>query len=366
MSDQTLVLIDSDIEDVNEGSIDTSVSSSDNNNQAIRDFTAFSEIIRNTDRTKYVHMKVKRKGPSSCCSYHHHFILIEFVHQGRNEIKVIVAHYTSSAEIITNNSRFGIGKFISETKVIERDKRNELIYDFGANNCEHAVNQILTGHAFSNEANSRQSCADICTFVLGEFKEVGLKVALIIALAISMEGSLTRYSYVRLMIAGVAAHISNIGCNETCSNLFGNNIIRKADNVLDKYNYIPSFSEIPSGEQIISDIKASLNNPLICKISEKLAWEALFLSGLKCMQSLSIKPGLEIRKRINLEKNYVDKNLIKRKLPFQTEIWVQVLIIPYLQKSNDEEIMLISTCTCFDSKHCSVFTHHCLSNGNQF
>lgn len=115
----------------------------------------------------------------------------------------------------------------------------------------------------------------MCTFVLGECKEVGLKVALIIALVTSMEGSLTRYSYVRLMIAGVAAYISNIRGNETCSSLLGNNIIREADNVLDMYNDIPSFSEIPSGEQIISEIKASFNNPFICNISEKLAREAL-------------------------------------------------------------------------------------------
>lgn len=81
----------------------------------------------------------------------------------------------------------------------------------------------------------------MCTFVLGECKEVGLKVALIIALVTSMEGSLTRYSYVRLMIAGVAAYISNIRGNETCSSLLGNNIIREADNVLDMYNDIPSF-----------------------------------------------------------------------------------------------------------------------------
>lgn len=80
---------------------------------------------------KYLHLKVKRKGLASCCSYHHHFILIEISHQGSNKIKVIVAHYTSSAEIIMNNSRFGIGKFISETVVIERDKRNEL-FDFNS------------------------------------------------------------------------------------------------------------------------------------------------------------------------------------------------------------------------------------------
>lgn len=131
----------------------------------------------------------------------------------------------------------------------------------------------------------------MCTFVLGECKEVGLKVALIIALVTSMEGSLTRYSYVRLMIAGVAAYIPNIGGNETCSSLLGNNIIREADNVLDMYNDIPSFSEIPSGEQIISEIKASFNNPLICKISEKLAREALcktFLVSLIVSWSVEI------------------------------------------------------------------------------
>lgn len=258
-------------------------------NQPIGSFSAFLKFIKDPKRPVFVHFKVKRKKCSSCCSYYHHFLLIEVVQQEDIQIEVIVAHYTSSREIFTNNSRFGIGKFICETIVITRDENNNLfdfnsgvfsvahsqssdtpevrkrfykrlgekIYDFGANNCEHAINHILTGISFSDETKSKQKCADLCSVVIGEFKEVGLKVALIIALVSSVAGSLTRFSYVSLMIAGVAARISNIGSNDTCasSNRLGKNIISEAIDVLDRHNKIEDFSEIPAGEQIINEIK---------------------------------------------------------------------------------------------------------------
>lgn len=235
----------------------------------------------------------------------------------------MIAHYTSTREICTNSSNFGIGKFIGETIEIIEDvphslfnfasglflvnhpqtlpatheirerlhtRLGERMYDFGSNNCEHAVNQIITGNSESDEANSKQTCADTCTAILGDFKEVGIKVAIIIALVSSLAGSLTRYSYVRLMIAGVAARLSNIGSNETCSNYLGNNIRRQSEHVLDQHSDIPYFSEILSSEQIIEEIKASLNNPLICTISEKLAWDAI----TKTLQlSLSVSISVE-------------------------------------------------------------------------
>lgn len=275
---------------------------------------------------KHFHFKVKRK-KKKCCIYFHHFLLLEVIRQEEAKLKVIVAHYTSSREICADNSRFGIGKFICETVEVEKDKPNDLfdfeaelclvqnlkthseirerlykrlgerIYDFRANNCEHAVNYILTGKSESNQANSRSCCADCFTVIVGDLKEVGLKVAMIVALISSMAGSLTRYSYVRLMIAGVAARNSSIGINGTCSNRLGENIIRQANEVLDKHSHIPRFSEIISSEQIIGEIKASFNNPFICRVSEMLAWEAIcdtFLLSM-CM-SISVESMFVMKK----------------------------------------------------------------------
>lgn len=293
-----------------------------------------------------------------CCNYFHHFLLLEVIEpeeeeqnaeqNGKKEkietpeniskdknriIKVMVAHYTSSKEIFTNNSKFGIGKFISQTiKIFENKKepQNELfdldsglflvsstvkdqhsirerlykrlgerMYDFGANNCEHAVSYILTGKSESKESKSRPRCADLVSAAFGELKEFGLKVAMMIALVSSLAGSLTRYSYVRLLIAGVAAERSDIGVNETCSNLLGDNIILEAKVVLDKHSEIPRFSEITSSEDIISDIKASLNNPFLCEIAELLAIEAITKTfWLSVCMSVSVETMFLIKRII--------------------------------------------------------------------
>lgn len=276
----------------------------------------------------------------TCCSYYHHFVLLEVIEpkkeeQNKETIKVIVAHYTSSKEIFTNNSKFGIGKFISETIIVEKqnkarhelfdyDKKlgglylvesmstvdhtirerlykrlGERMYDFGANNCEHAVNYILTGKSESEESKSKPRCADLVSAAFGELKEFGLKVAMMIALVSSLAGSLTRYSYVRLLIAGVAAERSDIGVNETCSNLLGDNIILEAKVVLDKHSEIPRFSEITSSEDIISDIKASLNNPFLCEIAELLAMEAITKTfWLSVCMSVSVETMFLIKRII--------------------------------------------------------------------
>ncbi|CAC5383291.1 unnamed protein product [Mytilus coruscus] len=275
--------------------------------KVINSFGALSEIVKDGDEKNYIHFKVKRKTTSSCCSYFHHFILHEVIENNETNIKVMVAHYTSSVEICTNNSRFGLGKFISQTIDIQKGKKNGLFdlesglykvnhqsatytvlerlymrlgeraYDFRANNCEHAVNHILHGKSISFDSNKESKIADICTSTAGDIKEVGIKVALIIALISSIAGSLTRYSYVRLMIAAVAARNSNLGNNETCSNEKGNNIIRQAINSLEnmKHDEIPFLLEIESSEQIIEAIKASFKNPFICRISEFLARKAI-------------------------------------------------------------------------------------------
>lgn len=276
----------------------------------------------------------------TCCSYYHHFVLLEVIEpkkeeQNKETIKVIVAHYTSSKEIFTNNSKFGIGKFISETIIVEKQNKarhelfdfdyelgglylvesmstvdhtirerlykrlGERMYDFGANNCEHAVNYILTGKSESKESKSRPRCADLLSAAFGELKEFGLKVAMMIALVSSLAGSLTRYSYIRLLIAGVAAERSDIGVNETCSNLLGDNIILEAKVVLDKHSEIPRFSEITLSEDIISDIKASLNNPFLCEIAELLAIEAITKTfWLSVCMSVSVETMFLIKRII--------------------------------------------------------------------
>lgn len=47
-------------------------------------------------------------------------MLMDILERGENSVKVIVGHYTSSREIWTNSSNFGIGKFVTEIKEIQR------------------------------------------------------------------------------------------------------------------------------------------------------------------------------------------------------------------------------------------------------
>lgn len=156
-------------------------------------------------------------------------MLMDILERGENSVKVIVGHYTSSREIWTNSSNFGIGKFVTEIKEIQRDETcdpfdfeaglfyvkyessildpnrieerlcerlGERDYDFRHNNCEYAITYILIGEQLSNNS----SCADFYTVTVGEFKEVGMKVAFFMAFIGAIAGSLIRYSYVNVIV----------------------------------------------------------------------------------------------------------------------------------------------------------------------
>ncbi|XP_071136477.1 uncharacterized protein [Mytilus edulis] len=228
-------------------------------------------------------------------------------------IEVVVGHYTSSIEICTDDSNFGIGKFVCEIKEIKRDgncelfdfssglflikhkpstsdnKRQERLcerlgerdYDFRHNNCEHVINYIISGDEQSDEADQNSFCADLCTTTIGDIKEVGLKVALIIAFVSSLAGSLIRYSYVSLIVAGTILYTSHEGVNGTCSPQewnhipFGKNVIEHAKHVLEHHIKVNLLDD-PSGERIIADIESTFDEAFICKIAFDLASDAIF------------------------------------------------------------------------------------------
>lgn len=274
--------------------------------------------MKSTEIGKFAHFKVERK--RACCSYNHHFVLLEIL-KGPKEckekdiIEVVVGHYTSSIEICTNNSNFGIGKFVCEIKQIKRNgkcdlfdfsrkssglflvkhepsmsdnKRQERLcerlgerdYDFRHNNCEHVINYIISGDQQSDEADENSFCADLCTTTIGDIKEVGLKVALIIAFDSSLAGSLIRYSYVSLIVAGTILYTSREGVNGTCSPPkwnhlpFGKNVIEHAKHVLEHHIKLNLLDD-PSGERIIADIESTFDEAFICKIAFDLASDAI-------------------------------------------------------------------------------------------
>ncbi|VDI53820.1 Hypothetical predicted protein [Mytilus galloprovincialis] len=284
----------------------------------ISTFDEFYDQVKQKKIGKFAHFKVERK--RGCCSYSHHFMLLEIlkipeIHEKeKNPIQVVIGHYTSSIEICTNDSNFGIGKFVCEIKEIKKDETcdpfdfdsgfaqvinesfeldtykmqerlceqlGEREYDFRHNNCEHAINFIISGNRQSDEAKDKSCCADFCTASIGEFKEVGLKVALIIAFVSSLAGSLIRYSYVSLIVAGTIFYKSHEGMNGTCSSpkwLFvpiGKNVITHAKQVLKHHIPILKLFDDQSGKQIIEDIESTFDEAYICKIAYDLASDAI-------------------------------------------------------------------------------------------
>ncbi|VDH99587.1 Hypothetical predicted protein [Mytilus galloprovincialis] len=290
----------------------------------ISTFDEFYKQVKQKEIGKFSHFKVERK--RGCCSYSHHFMLLEILkipdmyETEKNLIQVVIGHYTSSIEICTNDSNFGVGKFVCEKKDIKRNETSDLFdfsaglflakhtesiqsgnlldkytrqerlceqlgereYDFRHNNCEHAINCIISGKRYSKEADEKSCCADFCTTTIGEFKEVGLKVALIIAFVSSLAGSLIRYSYISLIVAGTILYTSHEGKNGTCSTPkilqfipLGKNVIKHAKHVLDHHTTIHKLLDDPSGQQIIEDIESTFEEAFICKIAFDLAYDAI-------------------------------------------------------------------------------------------
>ncbi|XP_052088037.1 uncharacterized protein LOC127725223 [Mytilus californianus] len=280
----------------------------------IHNFKEFFNLINNNKIQKFSKFKVNRR-ISSCCSYCHYFMLLDILERGETCIKVIVGHYTSSREIFTNNSGFGVGKFINELKEVKLDVPSDLFdfksglfhfkyepstsnesniherlcerlgerdYDFRHNNCEHLINYIISGEQYSDEAEEKSCCADFCTTTVGEFKEVGMKVALIIAFVSSLAGSLIRYSYVSLIVAGTMLNTSHEVPHGACSTpkLFkffpiGKNVITHAKHVLDEHISILKLLDDPNGKRIIENIKSKFDEEYMCKIAYVLASDAI-------------------------------------------------------------------------------------------
>lgn len=242
-------------------------------------------------------------------------MLMDILEREENSVQVIVGHYTSSREICTNSSNFGIGKFVTEIKEIQRgetcdpfdfeaglfyvkyessildpyriqerlcERLGERDYDFRHNNCEHAITYILIGEQLSNDADENSSCADFCTVTVGEFKEVGMKVAFFMAFIGAIAGSLIRYSYVNVIVEGTILYAYHHGTNETCSTPkwwnwipIGKNVITHAKDVLDYHASIPKLSDSLFRKQIIRDIESTFDEAYICKIAFELASAAL-------------------------------------------------------------------------------------------
>ncbi|CAC5375411.1 unnamed protein product [Mytilus coruscus] len=277
----------------------------------IKDYNHFRGLAQ-----MLTHFKVKRSGGD----YYHHFLVIGITLDKDNTDVITVAHYTSSAEIFTDDCQ-GSGKFIIESvdknsKLLhypdnlflvqnekypnsrnEKDvawgrltgRLNERDYHLSSNNCEHAIHYILTGESFSEQVDSNRSRADCCGFLV-DCKEVGFRTALLVSALGAIAGSLVRRVYVKLIVAAIVSY--SIGTKQfipNCGNKVGSNIIHEADERIKQAESL-SIIKKQSGKIHLNETKQHIYSDFVCNLAGQLTEEAVMKT---CVATLVVCIGLE-------------------------------------------------------------------------
>ncbi|CAC5396153.1 unnamed protein product [Mytilus coruscus] len=230
-----------------------------NDESYVKDYNDFKDKA-----TPFAHFKVRRSGKFCTGEYYHHFIVIRISNNSEGTIDFTVAHFTSSAEILTENSQ-GSGKFTCQTiskdhnllgygttetpglylvKHPEYPKNDDEIsdawkrlcerlgerdYQLSWNNCEHVVKYILTGKSSCKQVDENRCRADCFNFLI-DLEEVGLRAALLVSSLGAIAGSLVRRAYVTIIVAAIVSY--SVGTLEhvpKCGNKIGVNIIDEAE-----------------------------------------------------------------------------------------------------------------------------------------
>jgi hypothetical protein len=271
------------------------------------------------------HIRVTRDG-----DYSHHFVIISITSMTEELDAVTVGQYTSSGEIFTEDSN-GIGKFVRETILLGQNKtdgifdferglylikkRNypntekeftkaynrldEMIderrYEISSNNCEHSINYILTGESTSSQSD-QVKCGKKCLIDLGDAavmdcKDVGLKVALIVAALGAIAGSLVRRAYVRIIIAAIISYTvgKEVG---NCGKMIGTNIREEAQRRINlaKNDYDINAVITKENNTILNDIEDHLNTIFVCEMAEKLIYDGAYLT---CGTAMAVSVAFE-------------------------------------------------------------------------
>lgn len=287
------------------------------------------------------HIKLKRAG-----GYFHHIVVLAISPVSDGVDAVTIGHYTTSAEIGTESSH-GIGKFIQQTIFIgENDthdvldfnqgvylveKENyprtkddieeafnrlserigERMYEISSNNCEHAINFILTGKSVSHQADTK-TCSRICfidliNILIIDCKEVGLKTALLVAALGAIAGALVRRAYVKVIVAAIVSLTVESRIIK-CGDKRGSNIRKEADIRIDLAAHMPDIKRVLSNSSIaiLDDMKNHTDTNFVCNIAEKLIYGAALKTSLA---TVTIATGIETI----LFLSFVFYNLISRR-----------------------------------------------------
>ncbi|XP_052087201.1 uncharacterized protein LOC127724307 [Mytilus californianus] len=293
--------------------------------------TSFQELIDNARNLS--HVRVKRESPF-VGEYFHHYIIIAISKVEPRVYSIIVGHYTTTLAIFTERSH-GVGKFVKETFFIRLDGQNEdphdlfrfdlgvelvedtnypktaddiehvinrlderigeRMYEISSNNCEHAINYILTGVSLSEQADtikcSKAFFIDFLNVLLIDCKEVGFRTALFVAAIGAIAGAFVRRAYVTIIVAAIVS--LTIG-NEPidCGNRIGANIrteaetrIKSAENM--KYiNYVVANNSIDT----LVKLKGQLHTDFICALAKTLIRDA---ARKTCYSTALVYVGIE-------------------------------------------------------------------------
>ncbi|XP_052058218.1 uncharacterized protein LOC127698663 [Mytilus californianus] len=276
--------------------------------------------------TPFAHFKVRRNGKFCTGEYYHHFIVIRIsnnVNSDRTD-DFTVAHFTSSAEILTENSQ-GSGKFTCQTiskdhnllgygtietpglylvkhpeypknedeisKAWKRlyERLGERDYQLSWNNCEHVVKYILTGKSSCKQVDENRCRADCFNFLI-DLREVGLRAALLVSSLGAIAGSLVRRAYVTIIVAAIVSY--SVGTLEhvpKCGNKIGANIINEAEARIKVAESRSRIAEQTS-KQHLNGTKQYLYNKFVCDLAGQLAEDAVFKT---CGASLVVSVAIE-------------------------------------------------------------------------
>jgi hypothetical protein len=287
------------------------------------------------------HIRVTRDG-----DYSHHFVIISITSMTEELDAVTVGQYTSSGEIFTGDSN-GIGKFVRETILLGQNKTHNIFdfkrglylikkrnypntekeftkaynrldemiderrYEISSNNCEHSINYILTDKSTSSQSDQvkcgKKCYIDLCDVVIMDCKDVGLKVALIVAALGAIAGSLVRRAYVRIIIAAIVSHTvgKEVG---NCGEMIGTNIREEAQRRIDlaknDYDIIAVITK--ENNTILNDMEDHLNTIFVCEMAEKLIYDGAYLT---CGAAMVVSVAFETIFFLS----YVCDNLIPRR-----------------------------------------------------
>lgn len=263
----------------------------------------------------------ERRRPNNIKAYSHHFLVLG-ISQVKNDIDAItVAHYTSSLEICCGNSS-NLGKFERVTFFVNSNsgksadgdndldlfdfnnlyhidepnypqtpsefqkafgrlekRMGEQMYKLSWNNCENAVNFILTGISKSTQVAKSRTFVDMVDAVLIDCKDVGFRTAILVSALAAIAGSLVRRAYVRIIIAAIVSYGAGMALDSNCLKGTGSNLIKEAKDRIMQAEKISDISKIiarsQTSESILDKIQLHMNNSgFICNITEDLAEEA--------------------------------------------------------------------------------------------